>query len=937
MTGPARYGVVVIGASAGGTEALRVLLGGLTAPLPAPVLVAVHLGPAVSRLDALLSRISPMPVEWLTDGTSPRAGRVYLCPGRSFVSLEPDGTCTVTGSPGTSLGVVDQLFTSAAASVGSRLLAVVLSGAGRDGAAGARIVKQAGGAVVIQDEATAAAFGMGGAVLDAGDADLVLPLGELADVVEQVVGRGRPLPTPARRAADAMFSAGGDMGRLMSTTDWDATPLGPVDGWSPTLRSVLSMMLSHALPMNLLWGPERLRLYNDASIDLLAGFHPAALGRPIAGGRPEADLEPLLREVDRTGRALLTHDQPFVLRGSGRPEETFLTFCYSPVLDDGRAVAVLGTAVDTTSRVLADRRLTALHRLARMTVDAGSTEADVCAEAVRILAHSPGDVPFALLYLVDPGGIAALSATTGLAESSPALIPALALAQSARWPAHATLGRSEPRVVDDLQVRVPGLAAGPWREPPDTAVILPVGAARDGGGPPAVLIAGVSSNNGFDADYRRFFDLVAEQIGAVLAGARARRDERERIAARAELDRSRSDFVANVSHELRTPLTLMLLPLQELIDELGHGAGAEPARLAQRNALRLARLVDKLLSLAEAGPGRARPVVREVDDLAARTAEIAEVFRPAVEGAGLRLDVDCPSLDRPVRLDLQMWEAVVLNLVSNAFKHTFTGGISVRLTARVQHVELIVSDTGIGIPAAEIAHVFTRFHRIPGARARSYEGSGIGLALVQQLVRLHRGSVRLRSRPGEGSTFTVWVPYQQTADPGVALETGDGTAGRDREVFADEAGQWSTAGPLVPEPVPGSAGPRAVVLVVADNDDMRRFLSRSLADRYEVEIASGVAEGIRLLAARTWPVDLVISDVMTPERDGLALVRHVRADPALTATPVMVLTASSGTEAVLRLLAAGANDYLIKPFTVRELISRTESQLQLARLRPGPV
>ncbi|HEY0536484.1 MAG TPA: chemotaxis protein CheB [Actinoplanes sp.] len=945
MTGRARYDVVAIGASAGGSDALQTLLGGLTAPLPVPVLVAVHLGPTVSRLDEVLSRVSPMPVEWLADGVAPGPGRVYLCPGRSFVSLEPDGTCTVTRFRSTSLGVVDRLFESAAGSVGGRLLAVVLTGGGQDGAAGARAVKLAGGAVLIQNEATATAFGMGGAVLDAGDADLVLPLGELAEVLEQVVDRGRPLPTPARQAVDAMFAAGGDIGRVLAGKDWDATSLGPVEGWSPTLRSVLSMVLTHALPMNLLWGPERLQLYNDACVDLLAG-HPGALGRPMSRTSPEvaAELEPMLREVDRTGRALLTRDRPFVLRRTGRPEETFVTFCYSPVLDDGRPVAVLGTALDTTSRVLADRRLAVLHRLATMTVGENTTQSEVCADAIRILAQCPRDVPFALLYLVDAAGAAGLSATTGLAGSSPALVTTLNAAQAARWPVHATLDRGEPRIVEDLQARFPGLAAGPWPEPPETALILPVGAG-EGGGPSAVLIAGVSSNSGLDADYRGFFDLVAQQIGASLAAARGRRDARERIIALADLERSRTAFLAGVSHRFRTPLTQILLPLEEIIDELGHSAPAEPARLAHRNALRLLRLVDSLLTLAEAGPGQTRPPLREVDDLADRTAEIAGVFRSAVERAGLRLDVDCPALDRPVCLDPDMWETVVLNLVSNALKHTFTGGISVRLAGRPQHVELIVADTGIGIPPDEIPRVFTRFHRIRDARARSYEGSGIGLALVQQLVRQHRGSIRVRSNPGEGTTFTVWVPYTQLADSGAAGQTGDGTATRNRRAFADEADRWIIGDVLPARPAeiagPGPAAPggRAVILVVEDSADMRRYLGRLLGARYEVETAADGAEAIRILAERDEAVDLVISDVMMPEPDGLELLRHIRADPGLRATPVMLLTAPAGAEATMRALAAGAHDYVVKPFTARELIARIESQLALARLRldAGPV
>jgi signal transduction histidine kinase/chemotaxis response regulator CheB len=963
MTGSGRYLAVVLGASLGGTEALHILLSGLRAPLPVPVLVAIHLGPAVSKLDQVLSRASSVPVRWLTDGIVPQPGTVYLCPGRTFVRFEPDGTCTVRRRTDiTSMGMVDHLFESAAGALGDRLLALVLTGAGRDGAAGARAVKEAGGTVLVQDETTSAAFGMPGAVVEGGDADLVLPLGELAEVLDQVVGAGRPLPTPARRAADAAFAAGGEMGRLMAATDWGATPLGPVETWSPTLRSVLSAILSHPLPMTLLWGPQWLQLYNDACVDLMGGYHPQALGRPAAQTWSEVVTEiDRLRNTGRTGgeqlgagklranepsAGLLFRDRPFVLRRAGRPEEAFFTFCYSPVRDAGQVVAALGTAVETTAQVVADRRLAALHRLTTVEITESSTDAQICADVIAVLADQPNDVPFALLYLVDGAGSAYLSAATGLTEPSPALIRSVALAQSSRWPLHATMSRGEAQVVDDLQERFPGLAAGPGPEPPGTALILPVGAIRTGtDGPAAVLVAGVSSHAVLDTDYRRFLDLVAEHAGAALTRARRGRDAQERIAVLAELNHVKTEFFANVSHEFRTPLTLLLLPIEQMIERLGdgpdapspHARNAEDLRQVHRNALRLLRLVDGLFSFAELEHGRTRPAVETIEDLAGVTAELAGMFRATVERAGLELDVDCPPLGRPVRLDPGMWETVVLNLLSNAFKHTFTGGITVRLTLRAHHIELDVSDTGVGIPEADIAHLFTRFHRVKDAKARSREGSGIGLALVQQLVRQHRGNIRVRSNPGQGSTFTVWVPLVART-PGKRNGPEPADAARRRRVFVDEAEHW-LAGDRLPSavaaaPEPGAAPPgdRLAILVADDNADMRRYLRRLLGDRYAVHTAADGVSALRALSAHR--IDLVLSDVMMPEQDGLELLRHIRTDPRLRATPVILLTAVAGAESTMRALAAGAHDYIVKPFTARELLARIESQLALARLRP---
>ena len=936
-----RYQVVVVGASLGGTEALRILLGGMHSTLPVPIVVVIHQGPAASRLDMVLDRASQSPVQWAEDGAEAAPGRVYLCRGRSIVRLEPDGTLTVQPSPATSAGAVDELFSSAAVSYGPGVLALVLTGTGRDGAAGCRSVRLAGGTVIAQDEATSAAFGMPSAVIDAGDANLVLPLGELPEVLEQVVRGGLPLPTAARRVAEALFSSGGEMGRLMAAVDWSATSLGPVEHWSPALRTVLSVVLSHPMGMNLFWGQDRVQLYNDACIGLMGDYHPVALGRPMPDVWTEiADgMEANLREVELTGEAAAFEDQPLVLHRAGRPEEVFVTSCYSPVRDGGDVVAVLATWMETTKQVIGHRRLITVRRLAAV----GSTDTRVAQDAVDVLADNPHDVPFALLYLLDPDGSAYLAASTGLAETSPALLPLVTRSAPVAWPMHATMVRGEPRLVDDLQARFPGLAAGPWPQPPDTALILPVGDSPHGEGPAATLIAGVSSHLVLDHGYRQFLDLVAEQIGATLTAARARREAGDRIKVLAERNRAETEFFASVSHEFRTPLTLMLLPLEQLDAESRRSLPAESARMMHRNALRLLRLVNSLVSFAELEQGRVQPALEVVADLAGLTSDLASVFRSAVEQAGLAFTVDCPPLDRPVQLDPQMWETIVLNLVSNALKHTFTGGITVRLIARSGHVELVVADTGTGIPEEEIPHLFTRFHRVRGSKARSREGSGIGLALVQQFVQLHRGAIRVRSTPDAGSTFTVWVPFAQyhaRALPAADRDELAKISAQARQAFAEETEQWLTgdteaAGTAEPAEPLAAAAPmpaaRAAVLVVDDNADLRRYLHRLLAGRYDVRTAVDGAQALRILAER--PADLVLADVMMPEVDGLELVARIRTDPALRATPVILLTALAAPESTMHALTAGAHDYIVKPFTAQELIARIESQLGLARLR----
>ncbi|WP_285640272.1 chemotaxis protein CheB [Lentzea sp. NBRC 102530] len=932
----ARYQAVLIGASLGGAEALQVLLGGLHTDLPAPIVVAQHLGPGVSHLPTILNRVSRHPVLWAEDGQVTAPGHVYLCPGRTLVRLEPDGTLTVQPKPGrSSLGQVDDLFCAAATSLGPQVLALVLTGLGSDGTAGAVAVRQAGGTVIVQDEHTATAFGMPSAVITAGAADLVLPLGELPDLLDRVVGCGRPVPTPGVRASEAMFAAGGRVGRLMSTLDWGATSLGPVERWPAALRETLAVVLASPVPMDLMWGPDLLQLYNDAYSDIIRERHPEALGRSVYRVWPDAEATfgPVLRQVLDTGTAVRLVDQPFVVNRSGHLEEVFATVAYSPVRHEGEVAGVLATLVETTDQVRDARRLATLHRLAATARQANDTTSDqeVCEWLMRALTANSQDVPFALVYLVEGRGARAhLAASTGLAADSPALDPLVTPGRPSVWPLHACLREAAPQVVEDLDTRFPDLVSGTWAEPPHTAVVLPVGPVRDGV-PAALLVLGVNSHAPLDEGYHRFFDLVTERVAATLAAARTHREQQRQVTALGELNRAKTTFFANISHEFRTPLTLLLLPLEEQLTALPP-EHLDTARIAHRNALRLLRLVNTLLAFAELEEGRGTPSFEDVDDLAALTEELAEVFRPAVERAGLRLVTDCPPLGRQVRLDPGMWQTVVLNLLSNALKHTFTGSITVALRAQRGHVELAVTDTGTGIDAAEIPHLFTRFHRIEGARARSREGSGIGLALVRQLVSWHHGSVRVRSVPGTGSTFTVWVPFVRARhehDRPARVQAD--TSARARQAFAEEAESWLASDSYLVDDHAPRPGPRAGVLVVDDNADMRNYLRHLLQDSYDVHTASTGEEALDRLDHHR--VDLIISDVVLPHLDGVRLIEHVRADPALRGTPIILLTALGTRPQTVRGLAGGAHDYLVKPFAAKELLARVEAQLALRRVR----
>jgi signal transduction histidine kinase/CheY-like chemotaxis protein len=709
-------------------------------------------------------------------------------------------------------------------------------------------------------------------------------------------------PDPGRAAAD-LFAGGGEAGRLMAAHDWAATPLGPVEHWPASLRFAVRTVLASRFPMVLTWGPEYLQFYNDAYAPFIGAKHPA-IGEDIRITLAEgwAALEGPVDHAMATREASWLPRLPLLLERAGYREETYFTVSHAPAFgDDGQVAGMHAVCTEVTAEVLGERRQALLHALSTAGGALGD-EAGALACLCEALGTDPLDVPFAAVYLTD-GDRLRRAATIGCpSDALPDAVPDAA---------------ALPRDVADL-----GLLGGFWQDPVHQAVVLPLTAAT-GDERLGVLVAGVSPNRVLDADYRTFLDLVAGQFVAALGNARAFEAERRRAESLAELDRAKTAFFSDVSHELRTPLTLLLGPIGDVLADPRQPlpfAVHEQLTLAMRNGKRLQRLVNDLLDFASIEAGRAR-AVRVATDVAAFTAELAGVLRAAAERAGLQLTVDCPPLDRPVFVDPRMWEKVVLNLLSNAVKYTFVGGISVYLRGSDDGLALTVADTGIGIPADELPLVFDRFHRVPGSLARNREGTGIGLALVRELVGLHGGSVTVASEPGRGSTFTVTVPY------GSPDADGDDARPAPSDAARGTAEAWETdLTPRVPPAAPADG--TATVLVVDDNADMRSYLTRVLSPVWLVRTCANGEEALAAIAERR--PDVVVTDVMMPRVDGFELLRRLRADEATRSIPVIMLTARAGQEAAVEGFAAGVDDYLAKPFQAAELIARVRVAIERA-------
>ncbi|WP_020654052.1 ATP-binding protein [Massilia niastensis] len=723
-------------------------------------------------------------------------------------------------------------------------------------------------------------------------------------------------------AAIALFNGGGATNAALRALDWSATALGPVAHWPPELRCAASICVHSDFQLAIAWGPEFVYIYNEAASSLFADKHPWALGRAVAEVWPEIwpTVGPMLESVRASGKATRSDDLELMLEFPGRVEETYITFSYSPIfLPEGTVGGVFIAFMDTTGRVLAERRQRIVAGLASQ-VALRERGDDSLARVRAALGDAGPDLP--LVALVQPGadGAPRLVLCTGVQRP---LEPARAR-QVAAW-AGRYLDAPEPLLAAAAPLLDLAGACGPWQEQPRQMLVMPFGRGRHDAAC-GVLLMALNPRTAPDTRYRDFLDSIAGHISHAVTLAESEAAERRRIEALAELDRSRSQFFTNASHELRTPLTLIMGPLDTMLEREGEVPPAlrEPLEMAQRNAQRLHKLVNSLLDFARIEAGQLPPALEAIDPCAS-AAEIAALFRSAVEAAGLALTVRCEEGRGAALLDRDMWEKIVFNLLSNAFKYTHAGGIEMAVGREDGWLVLRVSDTGIGIAADEVGRVFERFYRSTRAAGRSAEGSGVGLALVQELARLHGGDVAVDSEAGAGARFTVRLPWR-------AAEGGAATLRQVRTGFTDEVRRYgmranADGGALHP------AGPQApmTAVVVDDDADVVRYIERLLGDSCRVVAARDAEHG--LAAVRASAPDLVLVDVMLPGADGLELVRRIRAERPIQTVSVLVLSARAGEEARLDALDAGADDYLVKPFSGRELIARVRSHVQMVRLR----
>lgn len=741
---------------------------------------------------------------------------------------------------------------------------------------------------------------------------------------------------------------GGELGERIRSKDWSQTPLGDSADWPASLRTAVDICVNSRVPLMVVWGPERTAIFNDAFAPLLGARRecgPGATAREVLSDVWES-AGPVLEGVLADGEASWSHDLPLPVRRNDFVEEAYFTLSCTPIHDEDNEVggALIGV-FEMTERILGERRFALLEELGARTIAAASEE-EACVRAARSLARDTADVPFALFYLADEGGYhARLVAAAGLATGSPAVVPAVELCvggETGGWPLPLTSRAAVP--IDDLYLRFGAIITDPWPEPVRRAVILPLRRVSEAA-PFGYAVFGLSPRLPFDARYAGFLDLIAEHTTAAIENARAYHAQRDRAETLSEFERDRRAFLSNVSHEFRTPLTLIVGPLTEALDAPERALEGNELEVVHRNALRLLKLANTLLDFSriESGEIQANPRPTYLSML---TTDLASTFRTAFERAGLDFDVSCQPLGRPVQIDRDMWEKIVLNLLSNALKFTFEGRVSVRLRTAGEEILLEVEDTGVGIMPDELPYVFDRFYRGANTKARSDEGTGIGLALVRELTEIHGGTVDVHSVVGRGTRFRVSFPLLSMLTP----ETDRADPIPETDIHASaylvEALRW------LPEPVEDGARsvgatrvgqaepaetaetgtrPGGRVLVAEHNADMRAYLARLLRGRWNVEV---VTDGpAALAAARRDAPTLVVTDIAIPGLDGIGLLRTLRADPSTADVPVLILSARAGEETVSETLRAGADDCLVKPFAPRALLARVDKLIGETRAR----
>lgn len=731
---------------------------------------------------------------------------------------------------------------------------------------------------------------------------------------------------------------GGECGEIIRSIDWSNTSLGPIKFWPNSLKNCLRIMLTSPQPIWIGWGDELMNLYNDPCKSIIGNQHPGAIGKPISVVHKEIweKIGPYIHNVINENKVIYIQSELFIVNRYGYKEEVYFTFAFRPISgENGKVDGFICSTTDETKRIIEERQLRTLKDLGKNLIDV-KTEAETFTKTIKVLEENLHDFPLAFFCKANKNDITLEFNTNPVVEQT--LIENLSFKQ---------LLKASKITLTDIPNDWPKIFVEPWKVNITKILVIPISLQTDRK-PYGFLVVGLNPYVLYNEKYESFFRVIQNQIAATINNVKAFEEERKRAEALKEINHLKTNFFSNISHELRTPLTLILGPIESILNEHNHNLTSEVKHnieLTHRNALRLLKLVNSLLDFSRIEAGKENPKFQPID-LASFTFNLAKTFKPLIEKAGLEFDVQCDILSERVYVDKEMWEKIVLNLISNAFKYTHKGKISVFLTEEHNKVIFKVKDTGIGISQNNIPKIFERFHRIENAKGRTYEGTGIGLSLVQDLVKFHNGEVTVDSQEGIGSTFTITLLFgnQHLLKEHIVDEEKDILPSSLSDVFITEANLLTndTNNSEVLSFVTAEKNntnkannpnniKKASILLVDDNIDMLAYLKQFLENQFIVITAINGKDALEKINIQI--PDLIISDIMMPEMDGNTLLKIIKSDPQQKHIPVILLSARTGEEAKLQSYEAGADDYLVKPFSSKELLSRIHSQLKIAKTR----
>ena len=738
--------------------------------------------------------------------------------------------------------------------------------------------------------------------------------------------------------SSTVLSGGGEMGALMRSIDWSTTAVGPVDAWPQSLRTALSILLETGFPMYIAWGRDYTQFYNDGYRPILGSTkHPMAMG----AGTRETFAEiwdiigPMFQGV-MEGRATNVVDFMLPLDRHGFAEECYFIFSYSPIREEsGRVGGVLVTVTETTARVVGERRLKTTQALAAETREA-KTAAEACEIAGRVLATNSADLPFSRTFICSPRMVRRRRLAAAWA---PPLLVWFCLRRS-DW----TTTSSPPsfdratRRCWEAERRQRGTGLPVASSTPGQIVLVPI--ARQGVDHPlGILVAGTSQRLLLDDAYRDFLTLVASQIGAAIAAAQALEEAEGRAEALAELDRAKTAFFSNVSHEFRTPLTLMIGPTEDALGSpekalarggTGNGSSQRaPAAQAREHVAGLfahrSRTRDR--HVRSDGSGGADRRSRQRVPIGHRTGRAAtggrlsavterglrrprDVGKDRPQSAVERVQVHVPGLDRGGGGgDRQLTSSSACETPGSASRRTISPASSIDFTASNGRRR---APTRVPASAWPWSASWSPSTAAPSTSPASLEKEQYSRCVSRSARRTLRenGSRRSQGEVMLGPPRWAWAPRP------TSKRRCDGCPPRRRPTRTD------SQSPPARRPEFWSPTTTPTCATICRACSRLDFRSKSVGD--------GTAA---LEAVRRRPPDVIVSDVMMPGLDGFQLLAALRADEAIRTIPFILLSARAGEEARIDGLHAGADDYLVKPFSARELIARVDAQLVRAKMR----